>query len=79
MGKSSQPLCSRRAEEALTKMGYRIILTLSGVSKREDLTKYAFTPDLVVNSVRDIEFSLSWWLAPDNTKKEEKVLLTNEA
>jgi NagD protein len=36
-------------------MGYRTILTLTGVSKREDLTKYAFQPDQVVESIADIE------------------------
>ncbi len=35
-------------------MGYRTILTLSGVSKREDLIRYAFSPDIVVNSVADL-------------------------
>jgi NagD protein len=35
-------------------MGYRTILTLSGVSRREDLGNYAFTPDLVVNSVAEL-------------------------
>lgn len=36
-------------------MGYRTILTLSGVSKREDLIRYAFSPDIVVNSVADLD------------------------
>lgn len=36
-------------------MGYRTILTLSGVSKQEDLIKYAFKPDMVVGSVADID------------------------
>lgn len=42
-------------------MGYKTILTLSGVSKKEELNRYAFKPDLVVNSVKDIKFPLKWW------------------
>jgi len=42
-------------------MGYRTILVLSGISKNEELKKYAFKPDLVVNSVSDIELPLEWW------------------
>ena len=42
-------------------MGYKTILVLSGVSKQEHLTKYAFKPDLVVDSVKDIELPLLWW------------------
>ncbi|AYB35003.1 HAD-IIA family hydrolase [Chryseolinea soli] len=42
-------------------MGYRTILVLSGISKNEELKKYAFKPDLVVNSVNDIELPLEWW------------------
>ena len=42
-------------------MGYKTILVLSGVSKQEHLTKYAFKPDLVVDSVKDIELPLPWW------------------
>lgn len=41
-------------------VGYRTILTLSGVSKREDLEKYAFAPDLVVNTAG--ELNLNQWL-----------------
>lgn len=41
-------------------MGYRTILVLSGISKREDLQKYAFKPDLVVESVKDVTIPLPW-------------------
>ena len=34
---------------------YRTILTLTGVSKRENIQYYAFSPDLIVNSVVDID------------------------
>ncbi len=47
-------------------MGYKTILTLSGVSKKEDLNRYAFKPDMIVNSVKDIEFPLKWWNVRDN-------------
>jgi len=36
-------------------MGYRTILTLSGVSKKEDLPHYAFGPDLIVESVAELD------------------------
>ncbi|MCB9302854.1 MAG: HAD family hydrolase [Lewinellaceae bacterium] len=42
-------------------VGYRTILTLSGVSKKENLKHYAFGPDLVVNTVGDLD--LDKWLA----------------
>lgn len=42
-------------------MGYKTILVLSGVTKRENLGRYAFKPDLVVESVIDIKFPLLWW------------------
>jgi NagD protein len=38
-------------------MGYRSLLVLSGGSKREDLAKFAFTPDLVIDSVADLDES----------------------
>ena len=36
-------------------VGYRTILTLSGVSKRDHLENYAFGPDLIVDSVAEID------------------------
>lgn len=36
-------------------MGYRTVLVLSGGTKREDLIHYAYRPDLVVNSVADLD------------------------
>ncbi|MCT4560308.1 MAG: HAD-IIA family hydrolase [Crocinitomicaceae bacterium] len=36
-------------------LGYTTILTLTGVSKKEDLEKYAFKPDMIVNGVADID------------------------
>jgi NagD protein len=44
-------------------MGYKTILVLSGITKKEELQKYAFKPDLVVNSVQDIKLPLPWWPA----------------
>lgn len=46
-------------------LGYRTVLTLSGVSKSEDLEKYAYTPDLVVNSIAD--FDVEDWLHPSKS------------
>ena len=36
-------------------LGYTTILTLSGVSKRENLNDYAYKPDVIVESVTDID------------------------
>jgi NagD protein len=42
-------------------MGYKTILVLSGITKKEQLTNYAFRPDLIVDSVNDIKLPLPWW------------------
>ncbi len=36
-------------------MGYKTILVLSGGSKREDLANFAYQPDLVIDSVADLD------------------------
>jgi NagD protein len=41
-------------------MGYKTILVLSGVSRREDLSLYAFKPDMIVESVKDISLPVKW-------------------
>ncbi|HEY9116310.1 MAG TPA: HAD-IIA family hydrolase [Roseivirga sp.] len=42
-------------------VGYNTILTLSGMSKAEDLNNYPFKPDMVVNSIADLTLPLPWW------------------
>ena len=42
-------------------MGYKTILVLSGIAKKEQLSRYAFKPDMIVNSVGDLTFPLKWW------------------
>jgi NagD protein len=42
-------------------MGYKTILVLSGITKKENLIRYAYKPDMVVDSVREIQFPLTWW------------------
>src|SRR5688572_11959857 len=42
-------------------MGYKTVLVLSGVSRREDSNHYAFRPDLIVPSVKDLDLPLPWW------------------
>ena len=42
-------------------MGYKTILVLSGITNRESLSRYAFKPDLVINSVNDLKLPLAWW------------------
>jgi NagD protein len=35
-------------------LGYRTVLVLSGGTKREDLLRYAYRPDLIVDSIADL-------------------------
>jgi NagD protein len=35
-------------------MGYRTILVLSGSTRREDLARYAYQPDMIVDSIADL-------------------------
>jgi len=42
-------------------MGYKTILVLTGMTRKEDLPRYAFKPDLIVESAGDIKFPLPWW------------------
>jgi NagD protein len=42
-------------------MGYKTILVLSGVSRKEDLNNYAFKPDMIVESIDALELPLKWW------------------
>jgi len=46
--------------QGAVQMGYRSILVLSGVSKKEDLIHYAFQPDMVISSVAEITFPLDF-------------------
>jgi NagD protein len=42
-------------------MGFKTILVLSGIADKQNLTQYAYKPNLVVNSVDEIVFPLKWW------------------
>jgi NagD protein len=42
-------------------MGYKTILVLSGITKKENLIRFAFKPDLVIDSVNELSFPLPWW------------------
>lgn len=42
-------------------VGYNTILTLSGVSKKEELGNYAFKPDMVINTIEELTLPLPWW------------------
>jgi len=42
-------------------MGYKTILVLSGIAKKEELGNYAFKPDMIAGSVDEIAFPLKWW------------------
>jgi NagD protein len=42
-------------------VGFKTILTLSGMSKAEQLNDYPFKPDMVINSIADLKLPLPWW------------------
>lgn len=42
-------------------MGYKTILVLSGITRKEDLIHYAFKPDMIIDSVAELKFPLPWW------------------
>ncbi|QXV63783.1 HAD-IIA family hydrolase [Mucilaginibacter sp. 21P] len=42
-------------------MGFKTILVLSGIADREQVDRYAYKPNLVVESADQIEFPLKWW------------------
>ena len=42
-------------------MGYKTILVLSGITKKEHLGRYAFKPDVVIDSVNELTLPLPWW------------------
>lgn len=42
-------------------VGYNTILTLSGITKKEELINYPFKPNMVINSIADLELPLPWW------------------
>jgi NagD protein len=42
-------------------MGFKTILVLSGMADKQNLPRYAYKPNLVVSSVNDITFPLTWW------------------
>ncbi len=57
-------------------VGYKTILVLTGASKREDLRKYAFAPDMIVESVADISIPklLEHEVPEEKTKKPRRRL-----
>jgi len=42
-------------------VAYRTILTLSGMTKPEQLANYPFKPDMVIDSLADLTLPLPWW------------------
>ena len=42
-------------------LGYRTVLVLSGSAKLEDLTRYAYRPDMIVGSISDLMDSECLW------------------
>ena len=35
-------------------MGFTTVLTLSGVTKNEDLDRFGYAPDFIINSIKDL-------------------------
>lgn len=56
-------------------MGYRTVLTLTGSTQREDLEKYAFGPDVVVESVAELRDPMSFFefQLPQGNKEDDTV------
>lgn len=56
-------------------MGYRTVLTLTGSTQREDLEKYAFGPDVVVESVAELSDPMSFFefQLPQGNKEDDTV------
>lgn len=42
-------------------VGYKTILTLSGMTKREEVSRYPFKPDMVISSIDELSLPLPWW------------------
>ncbi|MBL4675072.1 MAG: HAD-IIA family hydrolase [Mucilaginibacter sp.] len=42
-------------------MGFKTILVLSGIADKKEVNRYAYKAGLVVDSVDQIRFPLSWW------------------
>ncbi len=42
-------------------VGYNTILTLSGMSRKEQLNDFPFKPDMVIDSIADLKLPLPWW------------------
>lgn len=42
-------------------MGFKTILVLSGIANQDQLKKYGYRPNLVVDSVDKIQVPLKWW------------------
>ena len=57
-------------------LGFRTILVLSGGTSREDLSRYAYSPDLIVNSVADLidgDLDLSDSLPPGDRRDDSQM------
>ena len=56
-------------------MGYRTVLVLSGATRREDLQRQAFQPDLVVDSITELRGPREQWeqLRPPGNRDDESV------
>lgn len=55
-------------------LDYHTILVLSGGTNQEDLIKYAYSPDLVVNSIADLDhYELEKRFNPQPVKKQQSI------
>ncbi|MCM2373573.1 HAD-IIA family hydrolase [Aporhodopirellula aestuarii] len=60
-------------------MGYRTVLTLTGTTKSEDLDNFAFGPDVVIDSIADMEDPLSFFAHALPQGNQEDDTVTNLA
>ncbi|RFZ91322.1 HAD-IIA family hydrolase [Mucilaginibacter conchicola] len=42
-------------------MGFKTVLVLSGIADKKQVDRYAYKPNLIVDSVDQIRFPLEWW------------------
>lgn len=44
-----------------TQMSYKTILVLSGMTNKDDLDDFPYSPDMLLSSVKDLTIPLPWW------------------
>ncbi len=42
-------------------MGFKTVLVLSGIADKETVNNYAYKPNMIIESVSELNFPLAWW------------------